>query len=314
MDYGHWDISCVGEFDPIDYIGFVYIIEFGDGKKYIGSKKLWRRIDVAPGKLGYTTSSWKYYKSSQAKTKYKISTNKTSVVFKIISLHATYTETLLAESAEQKRCNVLVDKQYLNESIATTGADVTSRTSLSIAKKWQDDEYKNSMKEAQRNGKKKYWNNIYCGLIQSGEKKYSDYFPYVPTKEEHDAMLYEAEQRYLTKCSNISKGLMGRVLSDESRKKQRDAKLDKPLQVEHRNKIKQSLTGVPKSQEHARNAIAGRKRDETGKCIKRSIDVLIIDGIEYPSIRNAAIKLGVSEYIINSLIKRNHAIVIYKNK
>lgn len=33
-DYGHWDVSEVGEFNVRDYIGFVYVVEFDDGFMY----------------------------------------------------------------------------------------------------------------------------------------------------------------------------------------------------------------------------------------------------------------------------------------
>ena len=27
IDYGHWDISAVGDFDPAEFFGFIYEIE-----------------------------------------------------------------------------------------------------------------------------------------------------------------------------------------------------------------------------------------------------------------------------------------------
>ena len=61
MDYGHWDVSHVGEFDPDEHLGFVYqITNTGTGKSYIGCKHLWK---FSKGKR-VKASEWRTYCSS----------------------------------------------------------------------------------------------------------------------------------------------------------------------------------------------------------------------------------------------------------
>ena len=60
MDYGHWNIAAVGEFEPSDFFGFIYEIEeLATGRSYIGKKFL--RF-----KRGRKTieSDWREYTSS----------------------------------------------------------------------------------------------------------------------------------------------------------------------------------------------------------------------------------------------------------
>lgn len=60
-EYGHWDIDLVGEFDPEEYVGFVYrITRLDTGKAYIGCKSLWKH---RKGKRT-AASEWRYYASS----------------------------------------------------------------------------------------------------------------------------------------------------------------------------------------------------------------------------------------------------------
>ena len=64
--YGHWDISLVGEFNPDDYLGFVYRINhLKTNKGYIGCKHLWKF------KKGKKTvpSTWRTYISSSTELK-----------------------------------------------------------------------------------------------------------------------------------------------------------------------------------------------------------------------------------------------------
>ena len=57
-DYGHWDISLVGEFNPDKHLGFVYqITHKQSGKSYIGCKHLWKFRK----RKRIRASEWRYY-------------------------------------------------------------------------------------------------------------------------------------------------------------------------------------------------------------------------------------------------------------
>ena len=58
IDYGHWDVSLVGEFDPDKHFGFVYRITRNDnGKSYIGCKHLFKYQK----RKRIKASEWRYY-------------------------------------------------------------------------------------------------------------------------------------------------------------------------------------------------------------------------------------------------------------
>ena len=60
--YGHWWIRCE-EFDPNDYVGFIYRVTFLlTGERYIG-KKQFHRMNKA-GTKRYGPSGWKSYTTS----------------------------------------------------------------------------------------------------------------------------------------------------------------------------------------------------------------------------------------------------------
>ena len=69
-DYGNW--SVFETVDLNDVLGFTYIIEFDNGKKYIGAKKIWKRIKQSPSefkrgpKRGFEQSDWRTYLSSSS--------------------------------------------------------------------------------------------------------------------------------------------------------------------------------------------------------------------------------------------------------
>ena len=74
MIYGHWDISVVGQFNPEDYYGFVYIVtNITTNRKYIGKKFFWfsgKKQIRNKTKAGthtvktLTESDWKTYTTS----------------------------------------------------------------------------------------------------------------------------------------------------------------------------------------------------------------------------------------------------------
>lgn len=123
---------------PKDSIGFVYIIEYTDGKKYIGKKNLYSNklvssIDsfkktlpikvtekkVNSGKGFRITkyeaifeSDWKKYQGSAKECKNKICKNKTILAFAYSKLHLTYLEVKY-----QMYYNVLEDNTFINDNI-----------------------------------------------------------------------------------------------------------------------------------------------------------------------------------------------------
>lgn len=66
MDYGHWNIDAVGEFDPADYRGFIYeITQKSTGKSYIGKKVFrFKRKKTLKNKSRTKDSDWRDYTSS----------------------------------------------------------------------------------------------------------------------------------------------------------------------------------------------------------------------------------------------------------
>lgn len=67
-DYGHWDIALVGEFDPINFFGFIYlIVDSQTTRCYIGKKQFrFKRSRQVAGRKRkiHVDSDWKEYTSS----------------------------------------------------------------------------------------------------------------------------------------------------------------------------------------------------------------------------------------------------------
>lgn len=96
IDYGHWDTSLVGIFNPKDYYGFIYLVtNIKTGKAYIGKKSMWaiqtKQIDKIHG-VGkknvrlITESAWGKYTTSSKYINAEISLGE-KFTFQIISLH-----------------------------------------------------------------------------------------------------------------------------------------------------------------------------------------------------------------------------------
>lgn len=100
MDAGHWDISLVGEFDPKDYVGFVYeITQKSTGKSYLGKKVFrFKRKKTKTNKSRTKDSDWRDYTSSSELVNTLIEeAGKDDFEFKILVLcpgkcHLTYSE------------------------------------------------------------------------------------------------------------------------------------------------------------------------------------------------------------------------------
>jgi Putative endonuclease segE, GIY-YIG domain len=62
-EYGHWRIGIVGEFNPDEYLGFIYRVTFLlTGEEYIGKKQFHRMNKAGTKRFG--PSDWKKYTTS----------------------------------------------------------------------------------------------------------------------------------------------------------------------------------------------------------------------------------------------------------
>lgn len=120
-DYGHW--AVFKEADINNYIGFVYVITFDDGRKYVGAKKIWKRIKAAPctfkrgPKKGFEESDWKEYTSSSNELNSLIEKGINPKEYLIVGWYPTWGKTLMAEMEMQLANDVLRDPMWLNKQI-----------------------------------------------------------------------------------------------------------------------------------------------------------------------------------------------------
>ncbi|WCZ66208.1 hypothetical protein [Yersinia phage MHG19] len=120
-DYGHW--AVFEDVDIKNYIGFVYVIRFANGKKYIGAKKVWKRIKAAPNtfkrgpKKGFEESDWKTYTSSSNELNCMLSDGIPATDYIIVGWYPTWGKTLMAEMEMQLANDVLRSSVWLNKQI-----------------------------------------------------------------------------------------------------------------------------------------------------------------------------------------------------
>ncbi len=105
---------------PEEVFGFVYLVTFTDGTKYIGKKQIWMQRKLKPRKddrknakrIKFYESKWREYEgSSQFREGREVATKEI--------LHWAYNKTSLTymEMMEQVKRDVLFDDQYLNYNI-----------------------------------------------------------------------------------------------------------------------------------------------------------------------------------------------------
>ena len=110
----------IEEFDAKDYYGFIYLIKYEDGTKYIGKKSLWterrlkpRKTDRANAKrIVVKESNWRLYNGST-----KLSKGKTISSKHILKLCKTKTDLTYWETYYLMLNNVLFDSMYLNQNV-----------------------------------------------------------------------------------------------------------------------------------------------------------------------------------------------------
>ena len=72
LQYGHWNIELCGEFDPNNYVAFVYAVHLKNGSKYIGVKRFFARINKPPSEFKrgpqkkLTEHKWRSYNTSSS--------------------------------------------------------------------------------------------------------------------------------------------------------------------------------------------------------------------------------------------------------
>ena len=125
MDYGHWDISVVGFFDPLSWFGFVYLATNAtSGRRYIGKKNfgIVRRKKVkgrVNRRIIHSESNWRTYTTSSREINEEIKLGQ-QFYFQILSLHTTKGSLSYAEIETQIFNDVLRSGLYYNNAIGTT--------------------------------------------------------------------------------------------------------------------------------------------------------------------------------------------------
>lgn len=134
-DYGHWNISKVGEFSPEDFFGFIYeITEIETGKSYIGRKQIKPKSKKA--------NNWREYcSSSKELTAYINEKGKEKFSFDILLLCCGKSQLTYEEERIQFQNDVLRsklpngEKKYFNKTIGYRNFNgVEKQTELSRQK------------------------------------------------------------------------------------------------------------------------------------------------------------------------------------
>lgn len=126
---GHWrvvDLPTLKEenVDLSKYIGFVYVMIFDDGSKYIGAKKIWKRITKPPCEFkrgprkGFEQSDWRTYTSSSNEVNYKIENGIYPKEYLIVGFYDSWGKTLFAEAMLQLEVDIFKNhEEWLNRQI-----------------------------------------------------------------------------------------------------------------------------------------------------------------------------------------------------
>ena len=127
MEYGHWDVSAVGVFDPTDWFGFIYVIEHRDtGRAYIGKKFFQhKRQKTKLNRSRLKESDWRNYQGSSEHVKALIAEHGVDAFdFRITKLCSGRCELSYSEEEAQFAADVLRarlpngERKYLNRTIA----------------------------------------------------------------------------------------------------------------------------------------------------------------------------------------------------
>jgi hypothetical protein len=102
---------------PIDYVGFVYIITFSTGQKYIGKKIFWsakKKIVKGKTKRSKVESNWRVYYGSSDYIKNLLTSGKEGATREILRLCKTKSEQSYYEMREIFQRDALLKPHYIN--------------------------------------------------------------------------------------------------------------------------------------------------------------------------------------------------------
>ena len=147
IDYGHWDTSIVGNFDPKDHFGFIYlVINKVTGKMYIGrkslwsttTKKVWNKARTAKRNVKqFNESEWRTYTTSSTVINGEIDSGAGVFDFQLLSLHNNKGALAYAEIEQMVLRDVLRaknlhgDRLYYNNAIGNMKFSLTEEKSAS---------------------------------------------------------------------------------------------------------------------------------------------------------------------------------------
>lgn len=125
--YGHWEVPH--DFDPEDFLGFVYLITNNvENKKYIGQKLLWNKVTKPPkkGKVNKRRSkkesNWKEYTGSSKQLNEDIEKlGKDNFTFEILELYETKWEITYGEYSRIIKEDAIPKKSYYNDFLGRVG-------------------------------------------------------------------------------------------------------------------------------------------------------------------------------------------------
>lgn len=145
-DYGHWNVSNIGAFDPNDWFGFIYlIVNKLNGRRYYGKKNFSfkKRYQLHKrSRIKFVQSDWKEYNSSCEELKADIvKLGPENFTFEIIKLCSGKSEMTLSEEAIQHKNDVLRARlpsgeyAYYNKAIGSRHYAGAEKQSLQSAEK-----------------------------------------------------------------------------------------------------------------------------------------------------------------------------------
>ncbi|MGL6228550.1 MAG: hypothetical protein ACRC3J_04975 [Culicoidibacterales bacterium] len=322
---GHWTTK---EFDKRKYIGFVYEIIFDNGLKYIGSKKFWKRcVDASEIDEFSEETNWKTYKSSSSRV---LSLIESGVIctYVIIDFCTCFDSLIETERNHQMMNDVMNSDTYLNKAFAggtPSTYENIRRSLISTHKKnsWRDENYRATMKNKISSTVSKLWeSDEYRTKIRNTKRanklqhvtseNYHLYYDYVPTRQEVEKLESARVDRY-KRVAELNRIVQkGAVFSDEHKQKMSEAAKNRIVAESTTKKLSETMKAHYKNNPRSQETID--KQRESRPKRNKVILSLTIDDVVYKSVRDASIKLNTSECKIKTLIKREKAVVVYKDR
>lgn len=179
--FGHWKVLNTpqmkregGIVDLSKYIGFVYVISFSDGTKYIGAKKIWKRITRPPNTFkrgpnkGFEQSDWRSYTSSSSVVNERIENGVLPTEYLIVGFYDTWGKTLYAEATLQIKVNIFepMDGKYVWLNFQIEGMFTKSCWDLTIPEN-VDYYYDHITRKTDNNSV--FWNEIHVDVCLDGK-------------------------------------------------------------------------------------------------------------------------------------------------